>query len=66
MNRMKERYQKEIVPVLFNQLGVDNVMEVPAIKKVVVNIGKNVRGSYSRCIGQVSEPRSRSNRRFSR
>lgn len=39
MNRMKELYQKEIVPTLFNQLGLSNIMEVPAIKKVVVNIG---------------------------
>lgn len=36
---MKERYQKEIVPALFKELKLDNVMEVPRINKVVVNIG---------------------------
>jgi large subunit ribosomal protein L5 len=36
---LKERYQKEIVPALSRSLGLDNVMEVPNIKKIVVNIG---------------------------
>ncbi len=39
MNRMKERYQKEIVPALLQSQGYTNVMQVPAVKKVVVNIG---------------------------
>jgi large subunit ribosomal protein L5 len=39
MNIMKERYQKEISPALMKALGLDNVMQVPRIKKVVVNIG---------------------------
>ncbi len=36
---LKERYQKEIVPALMKSLNINNVMEVPKIKKVVVNIG---------------------------
>ncbi len=36
---LKERYQKEIIPALSRSLGLDNVMEVPNIKKIVVNIG---------------------------
>jgi len=36
---LKERYQKEIVPALKKSLGVDNVMEVPRLQKVVLNIG---------------------------
>jgi large subunit ribosomal protein L5 len=39
MNRMKERYQKEIVPALYKSLNLTNIMQVPGIKKVVVNIG---------------------------
>ncbi len=39
MNRMKERYQSELVPALQESLGLTNVMQVPQIKKVVVNIG---------------------------
>ena len=36
---LKERYQKEIVPALQKSLGADNVMEVPRLEKVVLNIG---------------------------
>ncbi len=39
MNRLKERYQKEIVPALYQALALSNVMQVPSPKKVVVNIG---------------------------
>jgi len=39
MNILKERYQKEITPALIKSLGLRNVMEVPRIKKVVINIG---------------------------
>ena len=35
----KQRYQDEIVPTLMQSLGLDNVMEVPRLQKVVVNIG---------------------------
>jgi len=36
---LKERYQQEVMPALQKNLGLTNVMEVPRIKKVVVNIG---------------------------
>lgn len=39
MNRLKERYQNEIVPALFKELDLQNVMQVPAPQKVVINIG---------------------------
>lgn len=39
MNRLKERYQTEMVPALKESLNLGNVMQVPQIKKVVVNIG---------------------------
>lgn len=39
MNKMKEQYQKEVVPALLKALNVDTVMQVPRIQKVVVNIG---------------------------
>lgn len=37
--RLKTRYWDEIVPALQEQLGLSNVMEVPRVEKVVVNIG---------------------------
>ncbi|MEX2161494.1 MAG: 50S ribosomal protein L5 [Anaerolineales bacterium] len=36
---LKERFQKEIVPALQKSLGLDNVMEVPRLSKIVLNIG---------------------------
>ena len=39
MNRMKERYDTEVVPALMKALNLTNIMEVPRISKVVVNIG---------------------------
>lgn len=36
---LKERYQKEIVPALQKSLGLDNVMEVPRLNKITLNIG---------------------------
>ena len=39
MNRMQERYQKEVVPALLKAFQYKNVMQVPHINKVVLNIG---------------------------
>ena len=39
MSRLKERYQKEVVPALTKEFGYKNVMAVPKIEKVVVNMG---------------------------
>jgi large subunit ribosomal protein L5 len=39
MNRMRERYQKEVAPALLKAFNFKNVMQVPRIQKVVVNIG---------------------------
>src|SRR5262249_39175494 len=37
--RLKERYQTEIVPALRQEFGYENLMRVPRVQKVVVNIG---------------------------
>lgn len=39
MNRLKEIYKNEIAPELFEELSLENVMQVPKITKMVVNIG---------------------------
>ena len=39
MTRLKEKYQKEVVPALQKEFGYKNVMAVPKIEKVVVNMG---------------------------
>lgn len=38
-SRLKERYQSEIVGKLREQFGYDNVMQVPRLEKVIVNMG---------------------------
>jgi large subunit ribosomal protein L5 len=38
-HQLKERYEKEIVPALLKSLNLSNVMQVPRVEKVVVNIG---------------------------
>ena len=39
MARLKEIYQNELVPKLKEELQLNNVMEVPRVEKVVVNMG---------------------------
>ena len=39
MNRLQERYNTEIVPALRKAFDLKNIMQVPHIEKVVVNIG---------------------------
>lgn len=39
MNRLKEKYNKEIIPSLMEKYNYKSVMEVPKIDKIVVNIG---------------------------
>ena len=36
---LKERYTEDVVPALMQSLNLDNVMQVPRIQKIVVNIG---------------------------
>ena len=39
MNRLQERYKKEVAPALIKSFNFKNVMQIPRIDKVVVNIG---------------------------
>ena len=39
MSRLKEKYSKEVVPALSKEFGYKNVMAIPKIQKVVVNMG---------------------------
>ena len=37
--RLKEKYQKEVIPALTKEFGYKNVMAVPRLEKIVVNMG---------------------------
>ncbi len=39
MSRLKEKYNKEVVPQLMAEFSYKNVMEVPKLEKIVINIG---------------------------
>jgi large subunit ribosomal protein L5 len=39
MSRLREKYVGEVVPALKNEFGYKNVMAIPKIEKVVVNMG---------------------------
>ena len=39
MSRLKERYKEEVIPALIERYGYKNIMHVPGLKKVVLNIG---------------------------
>ena len=39
MNALKDRYRKEVTPALMKEFGLTNIMQVPNLKKIVVNIG---------------------------
>jgi large subunit ribosomal protein L5 len=39
MSRLKERYDKEVAPALRKEFGYSNVMAIPRIEKIVVNMG---------------------------
>lgn len=37
--RLLEKYRKEVVPAMQKKFGIDNIMAVPKIQKVVINVG---------------------------
>ncbi|ASU85652.1 50S ribosomal protein L5 [Nocardiopsis gilva YIM 90087] len=39
MPRLKEKYRSEIVPSLREEFGIGNIMQVPGLTKIVVNMG---------------------------
>ena len=39
MSRLKEMYQNEMIGALTKKFGYKNVMEVPKLDKIVINIG---------------------------
>ena len=39
MSQLKEKYRKEVIPTLMERYGYTNIMRVPCLEKVVLNIG---------------------------
>ena len=39
MSRLFEKYRKDVVPALQEELGITNIMAVPRLEKIIVNVG---------------------------
>lgn len=39
MARLKEKYKSEIAPAIAKQFGIENVMAIPKLEKIVINMG---------------------------
>lgn len=39
MSRLHDKYRTELAPALQSQLGLNNVMEVPRLEKITINMG---------------------------
>ena len=39
MSRLREKYEKEVIPGLKSRFGYKNVMQIPRLEKVVINMG---------------------------
>ncbi len=55
MNRLKERYQKELAPSLQKQLGLKNVMQVPRLEKIVISVSTSEAVQNPKILNEVVE-----------
>lgn len=39
MARLKDKYRNEVLPAMMQKFGYDNVMQVPKVEKVIINVG---------------------------
>lgn len=39
MSRLLQKYRKSVIPAMQKEFGIKNVMAVPKVKKVVINVG---------------------------
>ena len=55
MARLRERYREEVVPTLREKFGYENVMQVPRLEKIVVNMGVGEAAQNSRALDGAME-----------
>ena len=61
MNRLQEKYNNEIVPAMIEKFGYKNIMQVPKLNKIVINMGvgeakDNAKIGRASCRERVSSP----------
>jgi large subunit ribosomal protein L5 len=55
MNRLREKYQKEVMPALQKEFGYTNVMAIPKVTKVVINMGLGEATSNAKIIDTAAD-----------
>lgn len=53
--RLKVQYQEEFIPAMINEFGYKNVMQVPTIEKIAVNVGLGEALQNSKAIEAASQ-----------
>lgn len=53
MSRLKEYYQEQVIPKLMNKFSYKNIMQVPKIEKVVINVGAGEARDNSKAISSI-------------
>jgi large subunit ribosomal protein L5 len=59
MSRLKEKYQKEVVPALKKEFGYPNAMAIPKIRKVVINMGLGEATSNAKIVDTAADELSK-------
>ena len=55
MNRLKEKYQKDVIPALKKEFGYTNIMAIPKVTKVVINMGLGEATSNAKIIDTAAD-----------
>ena len=55
MDRLQEKYIKEVVPVLTEKFGYKNVMQLPKVAKIVINMSVGDAVSNSKALDAAVE-----------
>ncbi|MCL5784266.1 MAG: 50S ribosomal protein L5 [Patescibacteria group bacterium] len=58
MPRLKDKYQKEVLPKLKEEFGIKNILSAPKIEKVVINVGmgdaKENQAEFEKVLGNLT------------
>lgn len=58
MPRLLQKYRKEVIPAMQKEFGISNVMAVPKIEKVVINIGVGKISKDEKAIERIAKDMS--------
>jgi large subunit ribosomal protein L5 len=59
MSRLKEKYAKEVVPALKKEFGYANVMAIPKVSKVIINMGLGEATSNAKIVDTAADELSK-------